>query len=87
MAVEARVQEVYAELRKKYGPEIPFRVRYSLETSTKLQQAREGEGLSKEEMNAQLEAALTEFLKTHKTNPSSVGGSAAAEEIILGGKG
>jgi hypothetical protein len=88
MAAEARVQEVYAELRKKYGPEIPFRARYSLETNTKIQQARDGEGLSKEELNAQLEAALTEFLRTHKTFDSGgIGGSATADEIVLGGKG
>lgn len=88
MAAEARVQEVYAELRKKYGPDIPFKVRYSLETNIKKEKAREGEGLSKEELNAQLEAALTEFLKTHKTYDSrGVGGSPTAEEIVLGGKG
>lgn len=87
MAAEARVKEVYEELRKKHGGDIPFNVRYSLETNAKLQQARDGGGLSPEELNAQFEDALTEYLKTHKTYQSSVGGSAAAEEIILGGKG
>jgi len=88
MAAESRVNEVYAELRKKYGSDIPSGVRLSSETNLKMHQARTGEGLSPEKRRAQLEEALTEYLKTHKTyDLRPVGGSTAAEEVILGGKG
>lgn len=48
--------------------------------------AMNGVGYSKEELEAQFQEALSDYLK-HKSTAASVGGSPVAEEIILGGKG
>lgn len=88
MASEARVAAVYDELRKQYGPNVPSSRYYSSETNLKKEKARSGEGLSKEELNAQFEAALTLYLTKHPIHYlAPAGGSAVADEIILGGKG
>ena len=52
------------------------------------QRAYRGEGYSKEEIDAQEKKALLEWSKSHNSRDIPyIGGSTAAEEIILGGKG
>ena len=86
MAARVRADAAFKQYVKKYGD------RYSDARTRAVSKAYRGEGYTDEELKAQLQKSLADYRKNyHKNHPNgpddSVGGSPAAEEIILGGKG
>lgn len=86
MAARARADAAYKQYSEKYGEH------YSAARTRAVSKAYRGEGYTDEELKAQLQKSLLEYRKNYRKNHpngpyDSVGGSPAAEEIILGGKG
>lgn len=86
MAARARADAAYKQYSEKYGEH------YSAARTRAVSKAYRGEGYTDEELKAQLQKSLLEYRKNYRKNhpdgpDDSVGGSPAAEEIILGGKG
>lgn len=86
MAARARADAAYKQYSEKYGDH------YSPARTRAVSKAYRGEGYTDEELKAQLQKSLLEYRKNYRKNhPSgpddSVGGTPAADEIILGGKG
>ena len=86
MAARARADAAFKQYVKKYGDH------YSDARTRAVSKAYRGEGYTDEELKAQLQKSLLDYRKNYRKNhpngsDDSVGGSPAAEEIILGGKG
>ncbi len=86
MAARARADAAFKKYVKKYGD------RNAAGRAVAVSKASRGEGYTDEELKAQLQKSLADYRKNYRKNhPHSaddgVGGSPAAEEIILGGKG
>jgi tetratricopeptide (TPR) repeat protein len=86
MAARARADAAFKEYTKKYGGhDVMARTRA-------VSKAYRGEGYTDEELKVQLQKSLLDYRKNYRKNHpngpnDSVGGSPAAEEITLGGKG
>ena len=86
MAARARADAAFKEYTKKYGDhDVMARARA-------VSKAYRGEGYTDEELKVQLQRSLLDYRKNDRKNhpngpDDSVGGSPAANEIILGGKG
>lgn len=86
MAARARADAAFKQYVEKHGDrDIPGR-------ASAVSRAYRGEEYSDEELKAQLRKALQEYRENYRKlypngPPAGVGGSAAHEEIILGGKG
>ena len=86
MAARVRADAAFKQYVKKYGDHD------AAGRASAVSKASRGEGYSNEELKAQLQKSLADYRKNYRTNhpngpDDSVGGSPAAEEIILGGKG
>lgn len=86
MAARARADKAYKKYVETYGDH------YSAERTIAVSKAYRGEGYSDKELKEQLQKSLLEYSKSYyKRHPDGrvdgVGGSAVADEIILGGKG
>ena len=86
MAARARADAAFKQYVKKYGEhDVVGR-------ASAVAKAARGEGYSDAELKEQLQKALVDYRKNYRKNhpdghDGSVGGSPAADEIILGGKG
>jgi len=86
MAARARADAAFKQYVKKYGD------RNAAGRANAVAKAARGEGYTDEELKAQLQKSLADYRKNYRKNhphgsDDGVGGSPAAEEIILGGKG
>lgn len=86
MAARARADAAFKQYVKKYGD------RNASGRASAVAKASRGDGYTDEELKAQLQKSLVDYRKNYRKNhpdgpDDSVGGSPAAEEIILGGKG
>lgn len=85
IAARARSEAAFKQYTKEHGD----RAALIFERARATRRAYRGEGFSKEELEAQFQAALFEYYKLidGRDMTKGVGGSATAEEISLGGKG
>ena len=86
MAARVRADAAFKQYVKKYGDHD------AAGRASAVSKASRGEGYSDEELKVQLQKSLADYRKNYRKNhpngpDDSVGGSPAAEEIVLGGKG
>ena len=82
VAARARADAAFKKYTKKYGDHD------AVGRARAVAKASRGDGYTNEELKAQLQKALVDYREKHgKGNFDGVGGSPAADEISIGGKG